>query len=88
MNLCLICIQMTYELLFPLKTEYYLFIQLHNFVAFAMSHNMRVVKTYFEKAETQDNTQEWSSRVTLITFCAEAVTRVTLKTVKLSWVKV
>ena len=34
-----------------------------NFVAFAMSHYMRVVNTYFEKAETQDNIQEWSGRV-------------------------
>ena len=30
------------------------------FCAVAMSHNMRVVYTYFEKAE---NIQEWNSRV-------------------------
>ena len=44
------------------------------------------INTYFEKAERQGSIQEWSTK--LITCCAEAVTGVTSKTAKLSWVKV
>ena len=47
---------------------------------------MRVVNTYFEKAERHNTT--YNSNHKLITFCAEAATMVTLKTTKLSWVKV
>ncbi len=53
----------------------------YNCVAFAMSHNMRMVNTRL-------NTRVEQQSHSLITFCAEAVTRVTLKTAKLSWVKV
>ena len=46
-----------------------------NVVAFAMTHNMRVVNTYFEKAERLNIT--YNSNHKLITFCAEAATMVT-----------
>ena len=62
-----------------------------NCVAFALSHNMRVVNTYFEMAERHKITYKSGtaeSQILLIPFCAEAVTRVTSKTAKLSWVKV
>ena len=60
-----------------------------NCVAFAMSHNMRVVNTYFEKVERHKITYKSGAAESQIdAFGAEAVTRVPSKTAKLSWVKV
>ena len=61
-----------------------------NVVDFAMRHTMIVVNTYFEKAEGHKITFKSGAAESQIDyiFCAEAVTRVTSKRAKLSWMKV
>ena len=59
------------------------------FVDFAMSHDLRVVNTYFKKAEKHRITyKSGEENHRLTTSCAERMRRRTLKTVKFSWVKV